>query len=82
MAGDGVRGQAPLQFQAVVLAVACLGHNFVGNVGAQNANVVAGEVPEQLLEYDRGAVGLLPGGAGGAPDADGRPQAAAACAGR
>ena len=62
---------------AVVLPVTRLGYNFVGNVGAQNANVEARQISQQFFENNGCAIRFLAGGTGGAPDADGN-----ACSGR
>ena len=83
MAGEFVGRHPAVEFHAAESGVAGLGHGGIGNVDAQDADVVAPEIAKQFLENDGGAVSFLSGGTGGAEDADGHgAEVPTFCAGR
>ena len=69
-------GQAAIDLDAVIEAGLGALDDLGADVGALDANVPAGEQGEMLAEEHGQAIGLLAGGAGGAPEAQGAAVAA------
>jgi hypothetical protein len=69
VANDEARGQASVDFDAMVAAGLCAFHDFAVEIGALDRDLPAGEQGKVLEQKHGHAVGFLAGGAGGAPDA-------------
>src|SRR5262245_30394854 len=62
------RGEAPIDFDLVVARLAGALQDLSANIACQESNLPVNQLREVLANEDREAIGLLPEGAGGAPD--------------